>query len=65
MPRVEKDDTFSRNSAPRQQKEEQRRDQPGVGHTPSKAEGDERDIDEALISAGEVSRDKVERQKRE
>ena len=25
-----------------------RRDEPNVGHTPTKAEGDERDIDEAL-----------------
>ena len=49
MSRVEKDENpFGRSSQPRQQKEEERGEQPGVGHTPNKAEGDERDIDEAL-----------------
>ena len=50
MSRVDQDNDspIGRNSQPRQQREEERRDQQGIGHTPNKAEGDERDMDEAL-----------------
>jgi hypothetical protein len=49
MSRVDPDDTQPIGRRHYQRGEENvRPDQPNVGHTPSKAEGDERDVDEAL-----------------
>ncbi len=48
MGRVETDDTQPiRRSQPRGSEKTNRGDQPG-GHTPGKAEGEKRDVDEAL-----------------
>ena len=50
MSRVEPDETqpFTRRERVAAADENIRPEPPNVGHTPSKAEGDERDVDEAL-----------------
>lgn len=52
MSRVEPIERQEERKSDRGRQQEERRQEPGVGHTPGQAEGEERDVDDALRERG-------------